>query len=242
MKTVALVVPCKNEAKRLQIDAFLRAVTEFTWLSVCFVNDGSTDDTAEALSHLERLSPAFRALHLPVNVGKAEAVRTGIAYLDRFSHADLFGFWDADLATPLEELPNFVAEFEGNPHLAAAIGSRWPHLGADVKRSACRGVVGKIVKSLVRRFLGVDVWDTQCGAKVFARETARNIFRDPFRTRWLFDVELLSRLGRKGMLRAVLEIPLSSWRDVSDSKFGVGESCRAFFELMRLLVFAHRPI
>ena len=42
MKTLALVVPCHNEAKRLDVDAFVRAAEEWPWISFCFVDDGST--------------------------------------------------------------------------------------------------------------------------------------------------------------------------------------------------------
>ena len=81
MNTLALVVPCRNEARRLAPAAYLRAVEEWPWISFCFVDDGSTDATAEVLAHLVRLSPAIHALYLPANLGKAGAVREGVRYL-----------------------------------------------------------------------------------------------------------------------------------------------------------------
>ena len=76
--TLALVVPCKNEYRRLDPSAFLDAIRAFPWLTFLFVDDGSTDETAETLAFLERQSPAVQALYLPRNVGKAEAVRAGV--------------------------------------------------------------------------------------------------------------------------------------------------------------------
>ncbi len=239
MKTLALVVPCRNEFARLNQDAFVDALERRPWLSFCFVDDGSTDRTAERLAHLEGLSPSVHAIYLPRNVGKAEAVRTGIRHLCECSHADLFGFWDADLATPLDEVDVFVRMFDECPQLEAAIGSRWPHLGASVRRGATRSFAGELVKSMLRRILGEYVWDTQCGAKVFSRSAAEEVFDRPFRTRWLFDVELLMRFGRRRLVSRVREVPLMCWRDVPGSKIGLLESARILVELANMIKYHH---
>ena len=228
MKTLALVVPCHNEAKRLDMDAFIRATERWPWISFCLVDDGSTDSTSEILAHMSNLSPSFHAIYIPENVGKAEAVKRGVEHVCSYSGADCVGFWDADLAAPLAEIPSFMRAFEEHSTLKAAIGSRWPHLGADIQRSCMRGFASSVAKAIIRRTLGVPVWDTQCGAKIFTCEVAREIFRDPFRTRWLFDVELLARLGRGSLRRDVREIPLATWFDVPGSKVGL----RALAELL----------
>ena len=106
--------------------------------------------------------------------------------------------------------------------MKAVIGSRWPHLGADIQRSPGRGIASIAFKMAVRRILKAPVWDTQCGAKVFLRETAAEIFSTPFRTRWLFDIEILSRLGFDRLRTQVQEHPISSWCDVPGSKLGIG--------------------
>ncbi len=230
MKTLTLVVPCHNEAKRLDQSAFIRAVEEWPWISFCFVDDGSTDSTAEMLAHMSSLSPAMHAIYLDGNKGKAEAVRQGVLHVCSYSGAGCVGFWDADLATPLDEIPSFMRAFEEQDSLKAVIGSRWPHLGTDIRRSAVRSVTGAIAKAIIRRILKVPVWDTQCGAKIFSLETARRIFQSPFRTRWLFDVELLSRIGRRRLREDVREIPLKAWFDIPGSKVGL----RALCELVAL--------
>ncbi len=239
MKTLALVIPCKNEFLRLDPGAFLAAVEKRPWLSFMFVDDGSTDATAEHLAHMASLSPAINAIYLPKNVGKAAAVRAGVLSLCESSHADLVGFWDADLSAPLDEVDTLVRRFEERPHLEAVIGSRWPHLGSGVRRKASRGFVGGAVKSILRRILGEYVWDTQCGAKVFSREAAAELFAAPFRTRWLFDVELLLRFGSRRLASRVCEVPLSSWVEVPGSKIGFFESIRILLELMNMVQYRH---
>ena len=237
MKTLALVIPCHNEAKRLDIQAFTDAAEKWPWVSFCFVDDGSTDSTASKLACLSNQSPAFHAIYLEKNMGKAEAVRRGMLHICENSHADCAGFWDADLATPLDAIPSFMQQFEARAGLKGVIGSRWPHLGTDIRRSALRNFSGAVAKFLIRRVLGVPVWDTQCGAKIFTRETARAIFGAPFKTKWLFDVELLARLGKNDLGKGVREIPLEAWYDVPGSKVGL----RALFELAFLPSFNLAP-
>ena len=181
------------------------------------------------------LYPAFHAIYLSANVGKAEAVRTGMNHLCKNTHADYVGFWDADLATPLCEIPHFMRVFNESPATKAVIGSRWPHLGSCIQRTVRRGLIGNIAKFIIRRILDAPVWDTQCGAKVFSREVAEEIFHDRFRTRWLFDVELLMRLGKR-LKTEVHECPLATWFDVPGSKVGlrtVGELLT--FPILRLM-------
>ena len=231
MKTLSLVIPCHNEFNRLRPDAFLEATARWPWLSFCFIDDGSTDATAERLAWLSNASPSIYAIYLLENLGKAEAVRTGIRHLCEFSHPDLVGFWDADLATSLYEIARFVQCFETDEKLKAVIGSRWPHLGADVQRSPGRGIASIAFKMAVRRILKVPVWDTQCGAKIFSRDVADEIFETPFSTRWIFDIEILSRLGNDRLRTQVRELPVSSWRDVPGSKIGIGASVTILREL-----------
>lgn len=239
MKTLSLVIPCRNEFKRLRPEAFLDAAEKRTWISFCFVDDGSTDATAERLAQMERLSPAIHAIYLPQNVGKAEAVRMGMRHLCECSHSELFGFWDADLATPLAEIDSFVRRFDEHPALKAVIGSRWPHLGSGIRRHTARGFSSALTRLAIRRILGQYVWDTQCGAKVFSRDAAFELFAHPFRTRWLFDVELLLRFGSRRLATQVCEIPLASWHDVPGSKIGPAEMLRIFIELMNMVKYRH---
>lgn len=240
--TVALVVPCKDEYRRLDVSAFLDAIGAFPWLTLTFVDDGSTDDTAETLAFLARQSPAIEAIYLPRNVGKAGAVYAGVQTLLARSHADWIGFWDADLATPLSELEAFRDEIERRPDAKAVIGSRWPHLGAQIDRTLFRNATCALMKALIRHVLRAPAYDTQCGAKIFRRDLAQKVFAEPFQSRWLFDVELLRRIPESAMRRSVVERPLSTWNDVPGSKLGIADSMRIFLDLLRIARTAKEPL
>jgi hypothetical protein len=86
--------------------------------------------------------------------------------------------------------------------------------------------------------LKLPVYDTQCGAKLFRRETVETLFGDPFVTRWLFDVELLDRFllayGQDAALREIFEFPLPEWRDVSGSTLKWSSAPGIGLEFLRL--------
>src|SRR6266498_4026347 len=133
MPRLLLVVPCFNEEKRLDVDAFRAFDAEFL-----FVSDGSSDGTLRLLESMRDSDPRrFSVLNLERNSGKAEAVRRGVlAALDR--NVDLTGFWDADLATPLSELPGFLEVFDTRPEIEMVFGARVRLLGREISRNPSR--------------------------------------------------------------------------------------------------------
>ena len=234
MNTITIVVPCWNEAARLRVGDFLDAIKAYPQLTFVFVDDGSTDATAETLAFLARESPAIKALYLNKNSGKAEAVRAGINWALSHTSCEAVGFWDADLATPLEELPRFITELERDCSREIVIGARWPHLGARIDRTLWRSFSSKIMKLLIHWALGVNVFDTQCGAKLFRRATAQELFSKPFISRWLFDVEILIRLGPTRLKHHAVEIPLSNWIDQPGSKLRSTELPHLLHDLLKI--------
>ncbi|HYU25066.1 MAG TPA: glycosyltransferase, partial [Thermoanaerobaculia bacterium] len=124
MSRLALVIPCYNEEHRLPVDELRRFSVSGVDLELVLVNDGSGDGTLRLLESLHEENPSrFTVLNLAQNSGKAEAVRRGIlAALDR--KPDYVGFWDADLATPLSELPVFVEILDARPAVQMVMGAR----------------------------------------------------------------------------------------------------------------------
>ena len=233
---VWIVVPCYNEETRLPREEFLRCSAEsggairFLW-----VDDGSTDGTAAVLEELAAQTGG-RVLRLPENCGKAEAVRRGLLSLDAASTCRAAGFWDADLSTPLEFiLPMASILCDGG--LTVVMGSRWCHLGeCRIERRWSRHLIGRVFAFSVAQLLDSPVYDTQCGAKLFAPGIVEKLFARPFTTRWFFDVELLRRLqilkNERDLSASVREVPLRRWCDVPKSKVSM---LRAFWDFVLLL-------
>ena len=237
MARIVLVVPCFNERDRLDAEAFAEFKLEGHYVDFRFVDDGSTDATSEVLNWIARERKGVTVQRLPENVGKAEAVRAG--FIDAFAESpDYLGYWDADLAAPLSELADFVALMEARRDIDVVLGSRVKLLGRTIERLAWRHYSGRISATLVSLSLKLPVYDTQCGHKLFrATELARHVFAEPFRTRWVFDVEILARfltmdpLGRDHAARSIYELPLKQWIDVTGSKVRAKDFGRALADL-----------
>ena len=236
-----IVVPCYNEALRLDVAAFQRFAAQRSTCRFLMVDDGSRDRTVEVLQTLEAQSPAsFSVLRMGRNMGKAEAVRCGILRaLD--DQPELVGFWDADLATPLDAIPEFLAEFQADPRLQVVLGARVNLLGRRIERRPMRHYLGRIFATTASMILSLPVYDTQCGAKMFrASPLVRRMFAATFCSRWFFDVELLARLvtasadGPSLVDDLVHELPLREWRDVAGSKLRHKDFVRALVDLTRL--------
>jgi dolichyl-phosphate beta-glucosyltransferase len=113
---ILLVIPCYNEYDRLDVNRYISFAKEESQISFLFVDDGSLDNTKDLLNQLLLASPdTFDYLVLPENQGKAEAVRRGVIKgLEK--SPKYIGYWDADLATPLEEVSRFMQVLRGGPH------------------------------------------------------------------------------------------------------------------------------
>lgn len=238
---VAVVIPCYNEAQRLDAAAVIHFATHDPCADLLFVDDGSTDATWERVRLLVEAAPArIDALRQPRNQGKAEAVRNGMQVLMDRGY-DLVGFWDADLATPLGVLPHFIDLLEQRDDIDWVIGSRVRLLGRRIERRALRHYLGRAFATLASLTLAVPVYDTQCGAKLFrATRGLRRILATPFTSRWIFDVEMIRRLSlldgddRRIPAEVIFELPLAEWKDVRGSKVRAADFSRAVIELARI--------
>jgi len=207
-----------------------------------FVNDGSTDATLRVLEALHDFAPErFQVCDLPNNVGKAEAVRKGLL-LAFESLPNYVGFWDADLATPLEVIASFGELLEQKLELEMVFGARVQMLGRVIERSPLRHYPGRVFATAASLLLGIPIYDTQCGAKLFrASPVVQSLFQEPFLDRWLLDVEIIARLirARQGTAQAqaekiIYEFPLEEWHDVPGSKVKPQDFARAIMGLVRI--------
>ncbi len=239
---IALVVPCFNEAPRLDGDAFIAFARERSDRRLCFVDDGSTDATADRLAEIAAAAPDRIAVErLATNQGKGAAVRAGLrAELARGPR--YVGYWDADLATPLRFADTLADYLDAHPELVLAAGSRVLMLGRAITRRPARHYLGRVAATLVSLVLRAPVYDSQCGAKLLRNgPNLAALLEARFATRWLFDVELLDRIARAepgapaGVLaRRVHEVPVPEWTDAPGSKVRVRDWLRVPIDLLRI--------
>jgi len=236
-----LVIPCFNEAQRIKPAVFEEFLRQEPSVSFTFVNDGSRDDTRTVLERLQsRVPEQITVIHFPSNEGKAEAVRQGMRAAIR-TRAEFVGFWDADLATPLKAIAEFLQVFASRPDVDCVFGARVKLLGRRIERKAARHYVGRAFATCASLTLRLPVYDTQCGAKLFrVTDELSAVLEDRFLSRWIFDVELISRLMKKRTLDttnsdcAIFEFPLYEWKDVCGSKLRIKDYLVATRDLYRI--------
>lgn len=233
--TIGLVVPCYNEAGRWNED-YWADLLQIPDLEFLFVDDGSSDRTAElATTAVEGHSS--RVLRMASNGGKAEAVRTGmLAFLER-ENISVLGYLDADGAFNRQDIEDLITAYRAkvvHDEFDAAWSSRVALAGRDIARSGSRHYIGRLVATFVSLGYGQIPYDTQSGYKLFqpSRHLA-DCLAAPFRTRWLFELELLARWqALMGTPLRVWEEPLQYWHDVPGSKITGRETARVIKELV----------
>ncbi|MBW2254180.1 MAG: glycosyltransferase [Deltaproteobacteria bacterium] len=236
---IAIVVPCYNEADRLNPAEILRMAATPD-VRVLLVDDGSSDGTAEVLTQLSEASEDVDWLPIRPNGGKAEAVRHGLhRVLDE--GAALVGYFDADLATPVDEMIRLCHKLRANPDIHVVLGSRVALAGRTIDRHAGRHYAGRVFATVASQILDEAIYDTQCGAKVFrSTDALKGALSNPFNSRWAFDIELIGRLiiGTPHVpgigIGRVREIPLRQWIDIPGSTIGLMDFVRTAFDMFKV--------
>lgn len=232
---LCIVIPCYNEEKRLDRQQIFHFLRSFKNILICFVDDGSSDKTHDVLNEIKLEFPNnIVVLSTVKNVGKAEAVRTGILHCQSRFQYDKIAYLDADLSTSLEECVA-IGQFI-NSTVIFAFGSRIALLGSTIKRKYHRFLIGRIFATFISKQLKLKVYDTQCGCKVFDLAISNLIFTKPFISKWLFDVEIFHRIailnGRDKMTEISIEVPLKSWIDTDDSRVKFSYFFKLWYDLI----------
>ena len=216
--SLSLVIPAYNEEERLPglLEALrtgadvAAAGAGMELLEVLVVDDGSSDSSrrilAEAGESNERLQAVFA---YEENRGKGAAVAAGVAR----ARGEYVLLADADLSTPLEELPKLTEALREGADVA--VGSR--HVpGAVVDRGPLhRKMTGGTFSGVVRLLTGLRVRDTQNGFKLFRTQDAQRLLAEQICPGFAFDVELLMRADRAGL--RITEVPVVYLHDSRSS-------------------------
>jgi glycosyltransferase involved in cell wall biosynthesis len=199
------------------------------------VNDGSRDRTQIVLNELVAFNPVqLLTNELFKNVGKAEAIRETFIYLIKNNiEFDYVGYLDADLSTPLSEMKRLYS-IANEEQLLMVFGSRVKLLGNSITRSLKRHYLGRIFATLASKLIGLPIYDTQCGAKVFHNSIINELFNKPFVSKWIFDIELFIRYKKNYDLKYIKEITLESWTEIGGSKIKLKDFVRIPVEFFRI--------
>lgn len=227
---LSIVVPAYNEAA--SIGASLERIRSWAGeagrrIEILVVDDGSKDNTSDAVADFARRAKSTRVLRQNVNRGKGAAVRRGMLE----ARASLVLFCDADLSAPIEEVDRLIPFIEQGYEVV--IGSR-SLPGSDIRRRQplFRETMGRTFNKIVRAATNLTFIDTQCGFKLFTHKAAQDIFRELTIERFAFDVEALliaQDLGYK-----IREVPIV-WAHADNSRVSpLIDSARMFRDVVRV--------
>ncbi|MCX6550133.1 MAG: glycosyltransferase [Acidobacteria bacterium] len=222
-----VVVPAFNEAARLprlleELGGYLPRAAQAADFDVrfCIVDDGSRQEQFAAEKRLIReaeFGDAVRLVRLESNRGKGGAILAGLE-IGLAEGFDYLGFMDADGAVPVRELHRALAYLvtaHRDAGVTGVVGSRIRMLGRLVERNPLRHYVGRAFATFVSSWFSQGVYDTQCGLKIFERETLRRHLQIPEDKRWVWDTQLLLSMLHAG--DTIHELPVD-WRETGNSK------------------------
>ena len=207
---LAVVVPVHNEAGNVapligEIRAALDGRVEY---EIVFVDDGSSDGTAEELRALERDCVRLVVLRHRARCGQSTAIATGVAA----ARAPLIATLDGDGQNDPRDIPGLLARFEeaGDEDRVMVAGLRAQRRDGWVKRASSR-----VANEVRARLLGDDTPDAGCGLKVFSRAAFLDMPRFDHMHRFL--PALMLALGGR-----VISVPVNHRpRERGASKYGV---------------------
>jgi glycosyltransferase involved in cell wall biosynthesis len=225
---LSIVVPAYNEESRIGscIDRMREALPALvpSW-EIIVADDGSRDGTRDEVAARAAGDDRIRLLALPHH-GKGEAIRRGLL--------EAQGEWryiaDADLATPPDDLPRFLAHTR-DAGAELIIGSREAPGSRRLDESWVRHWIGRFFNWFVRLLIVPGISDTQCGFKLFSARAVEATC--PYLTiqGFAFDVEMLALARRAGL--SIREVGVT-WDGNQESRVAFGGGAAAFVDVLRI--------
>jgi len=221
MSPTAIIIPFFNESSRIGEGEYLLALSKRMNADFYYVNDGSSDDTQSKLTLIAKKSKA-KVIELKRNCGKGEAIRQGLREAIGFKDYEVLGYLDADGAFPVTEVERStrlaLEILNQGPTTDIYIASRIKLAGKEINRSSMRHYLSRLIITLIGFKTQNMPYDSQSGLKFFRNtEVLRVSLNKPFKTRWFFDLELMTRLGMQDR-KCIWEEPVNSWSDIKGSK------------------------
>lgn len=199
---VSVVVPVFNEEDNMSIlQAELRSALSGIDHEIVFVDDGSTDRTADKLEP----APNIRVLRFKKNAGQSAALYAGV----NAARGRVIVLIDGDLQNDPADIPKLLANIDRGADLVC--GYRAQRKDTVVKRLTSR--IANFVRS---RYTKDGVRDTGCTLKAMRRECATALV--PFKGMHRFIPALIKGAGYQ-----IVEVPVNHRpRKFGTSKYGLG--------------------
>lgn len=209
---VLLMIPTYNEEAvigdnvRTCLEYFGKSLAGWDW-ELLVADNGSTDKTIEIVREIAKDAPRLHGFHTDA-AGRGGALKRAIAY----NNADVYVYFDADLATDLKHVQEAIDAIDGGAEVV--YGSRLaPH--SKTNRTLKRTIISRGFNVLIKTILGGKLSDYQCGFKAMNQDIAKSIGLEIEDNHWGWDTELLIRAERGSL--DIAEIPVV-WEEMSNDE------------------------
>lgn len=168
---VSVVLPVYDERGNLEeVYGEARDVLERTFdrWELIFVDDGSTDGSADVLRSIHDRDERVAVIRFSTNFGQSAALDAGI----RYARGDVIVTMDADGQNDPADIPRLVETLEREDY-DCVVGWRRDREDPPGKRFA-----SSVARVLRRLFLDTDLHDFGCTLKAFRREAAAAVELD----------------------------------------------------------------
>jgi hypothetical protein len=230
---VSVIVACYNEEEILleSCRQLIGTLESFAApFEIIFVDDVSRDRTRERIDTVIASYPQhdMRVILHAENRGRGATVRDGF----RAARGEIVGYLDIDLEVHSRYIPSLVGAIQGGADIATV-----RRIYAFQLRSLDRYIMSRGYTWLVKRLLGVDLWDTETGYKFFRRSSVLPLLDEIEDEGWFWDTEFMVRAVRHGY--RLEEIPGAYIRrfDKTSTVRGLRDSAAY---LARLLAFRRK--
>ena len=205
---LSVVVPVYKEERQLK--ELLDNILKFEDVEVILAVDASEGDTMDVCNSFTNRHFNVKLTSSPIREGKGAAINRGLD----LAEGDLLGYLDGDMSVHPDEMLKMTSFLNSGKGWDIVIGSRdHPDAVLVKNQSFFRKRIGRIYSRMIRLMFKVDLYDFQCGCKVFHRKIWESI--PLYEEGFAFDTELLVKSAYKGF--KIKEVPVS-WTNDTNSK------------------------
>lgn len=188
--SLSVVLPAYNDSKSIPIiiNKLIKLLPTLTRdFEIIVVNDASTDGTRQVLERIKKTTKQLFVVHHQLNQGYGATIWDGFIQAKK----EFIFYTDGDGQYDVDELPKLTALMDSRTDMVS---------GYKINRSdtLLRKILGAIHNQLMRRVFYIPVKDVDCDFRLFRRAILKGL--NVTTKSGAFDVELMSRLGRKKII------------------------------------------
>tara|TARA_B100000287_G_scaffold425463_1_gene471812 strand:- start:2896 stop:3627 length:732 start_codon:yes stop_codon:yes gene_type:complete len=194
INSLSIIFPCYNEEYRLKdtikdLEKFCKK-KKFKKVEIIFVDDGSTDSTYKILKNIKKqnilLKSKIKVLSYVQNRGKGYALKYGV----KFAKYDWILTIDTDISVSTLQIFDWIKKYKISKNYKIYFGSR-NIIGSNIKYQLHRKLIGLIFIGIIKILFNINLFDTQCGFKLYNKTVAKKIFSNLQCMGFSHDIEIV---------------------------------------------------